>query len=279
MTHISRWHSAHALRQWSVFGTAAPALGRELPLEGLRREARRLVPRAAKATRVAENVLSHQSNRGDWPKNLDTSAKPYRRRPSKLRGDLRQRRDRRRNPLPARAFARHGSSPRIATPSRRPRPRPGRPVSQRRLAANLPARQGIPALHHVQRQHDGQPPGAGPRRGAVRRLPVRRPPRRDRPRAGLRRGDRLHPQVPGQGRRPADRLVRPARREDAGAARRADVRAPVAERLRERGHPAAPDEPGGPELRTLSGGPRRCPLVRGVEAHGDPAGGRSTATR
>ncbi len=28
--------------------------------------------------RIAANVLSHQSQRGDWPKNIDTSEKPYR---------------------------------------------------------------------------------------------------------------------------------------------------------------------------------------------------------
>lgn len=33
--------------------------------------------RGDEAARLAENVLSHQSTRGDWPKNLDTSASPY----------------------------------------------------------------------------------------------------------------------------------------------------------------------------------------------------------
>jgi PelA/Pel-15E family pectate lyase len=33
--------------------------------------------RSNEGTRVAENVLSYQTSRGDWPKNLDTSAKRY----------------------------------------------------------------------------------------------------------------------------------------------------------------------------------------------------------
>jgi pectate lyase len=33
--------------------------------------------RSDEAARLAENLLSHQSDRGDWPKNIDTSAKPY----------------------------------------------------------------------------------------------------------------------------------------------------------------------------------------------------------
>ena len=33
--------------------------------------------RSDEATRLAANVLSHQSERGDWPKNFDTSEKPY----------------------------------------------------------------------------------------------------------------------------------------------------------------------------------------------------------
>jgi PelA/Pel-15E family pectate lyase len=42
--------------------------------------------RGDEAARLAENVLSHQSERGDWPKNLDTSAAPYRGDRSGLRG-------------------------------------------------------------------------------------------------------------------------------------------------------------------------------------------------
>ena len=42
--------------------------------------------RGDEAARLAENVLSHQSERGDWPKNLDTSAAPYRGDRSRLRG-------------------------------------------------------------------------------------------------------------------------------------------------------------------------------------------------
>src|SRR5262245_46009213 len=34
--------------------------------------------RGDEAARLAGNVLSHQSDRCDWPKNLDTSAAPYR---------------------------------------------------------------------------------------------------------------------------------------------------------------------------------------------------------
>jgi pectate lyase len=33
--------------------------------------------RSDEAARLAENLLSNQSDRGDWPKNIDTSAKPY----------------------------------------------------------------------------------------------------------------------------------------------------------------------------------------------------------
>lgn len=42
--------------------------------------------RGDEAARLSENVLSHQSERGDWPKNLDTSAEPYRGDRSRLRG-------------------------------------------------------------------------------------------------------------------------------------------------------------------------------------------------
>jgi PelA/Pel-15E family pectate lyase len=33
--------------------------------------------RGSEGTRIAENVLSHQSDQGDWPKNIDTSETPY----------------------------------------------------------------------------------------------------------------------------------------------------------------------------------------------------------
>ncbi|MBX6312335.1 MAG: pectate lyase [Isosphaeraceae bacterium] len=42
--------------------------------------------RSAEGTRAAENVLSHQAERGDWPKNLDTSAQPYTGERAQLRG-------------------------------------------------------------------------------------------------------------------------------------------------------------------------------------------------
>jgi pectate lyase len=42
--------------------------------------------RGDEAARLAENVLSQQSDLGDWPKNLDTSAAPYRGDRSQLRG-------------------------------------------------------------------------------------------------------------------------------------------------------------------------------------------------
>jgi PelA/Pel-15E family pectate lyase len=42
--------------------------------------------RGDEAARLAENVLSYQSEHGDWPKNIDTSASPYRGERSKLRG-------------------------------------------------------------------------------------------------------------------------------------------------------------------------------------------------
>lgn len=42
--------------------------------------------RGDEAAHLAENVLSHQADRGDWPKNLDTSAAPYRGDRSALRG-------------------------------------------------------------------------------------------------------------------------------------------------------------------------------------------------
>ncbi len=34
--------------------------------------------RGEEGARITANVLSHQSDRGDWPKNIDTSEKPYR---------------------------------------------------------------------------------------------------------------------------------------------------------------------------------------------------------
>jgi PelA/Pel-15E family pectate lyase len=42
--------------------------------------------RGAEAARLLDNVLSHQAERGDWPKNLDTSAAPCRGDRSQLRG-------------------------------------------------------------------------------------------------------------------------------------------------------------------------------------------------
>jgi PelA/Pel-15E family pectate lyase len=42
--------------------------------------------RGDEAARLAANVLSHQDERGDWPKNFDTSAAPYRGDRSRLRG-------------------------------------------------------------------------------------------------------------------------------------------------------------------------------------------------
>ena len=59
--------------------------GGRVSLEVARREARRMVSRG-RGARLAENVLSHQSARGDWPKNLDTSAGPFRGDRSHLRG-------------------------------------------------------------------------------------------------------------------------------------------------------------------------------------------------
>jgi PelA/Pel-15E family pectate lyase len=42
--------------------------------------------RGPEGSRVAANILSYQSRLGDWPKNLDTSAKPYDGDPDKIRG-------------------------------------------------------------------------------------------------------------------------------------------------------------------------------------------------
>lgn len=42
--------------------------------------------RSDEAARLVGNVLSHQSARGDWPKNIDTSAKPYDGDRAKLQG-------------------------------------------------------------------------------------------------------------------------------------------------------------------------------------------------
>ena len=42
--------------------------------------------RSDEAARVAENVLSNQSDRGDWPKNIDTSARPYQGDRPKIKG-------------------------------------------------------------------------------------------------------------------------------------------------------------------------------------------------
>src|SRR5438270_13850790 len=40
----------------------------------------------AEAKAVADNVLSHQSPLGSWPKNIDTGARPYQGDPKALRG-------------------------------------------------------------------------------------------------------------------------------------------------------------------------------------------------
>jgi PelA/Pel-15E family pectate lyase len=42
--------------------------------------------RGAEGARVAANILSHQSRRGDWPKNVDNSAKPFRGDPATIEG-------------------------------------------------------------------------------------------------------------------------------------------------------------------------------------------------
>ena len=54
----------------------------------------------ARRRRVTANFLSNQGRAGSWPKNLDTATEPYRRRPVQDPGDLRQRRDRGRDPIP-----------------------------------------------------------------------------------------------------------------------------------------------------------------------------------
>src|SRR5437588_647259 len=42
--------------------------------------------RGSDARRALDNVLSHQTALGDWPKNLDTSAQPYAGDPAQLKG-------------------------------------------------------------------------------------------------------------------------------------------------------------------------------------------------
>ena len=144
--------------------------------------------RGDEAARLAENVLSHQAERGDWPKNFDTSATPYRGDRSKLRGTFDNGATVGEMRFLARRLRRHRTGPLPRGLPQGARPCPGGAVPRRRMAANGPARQGIPAIRHLQRQHGGQPAGARPRRGAVRRLRVRRPPAPRGRRAGLRRG-------------------------------------------------------------------------------------------
>ncbi len=45
--------------------------------------------RSAEGTRTAENILSNQSDLGDWPKNIDTSEKPFTGDRARLRGTSR----------------------------------------------------------------------------------------------------------------------------------------------------------------------------------------------
>src|SRR5262245_19204189 len=42
--------------------------------------------RSDEAAHLADNVLSHQSPRGDWPKNIDTSKEPYKGDRSRIEG-------------------------------------------------------------------------------------------------------------------------------------------------------------------------------------------------
>ena len=134
--------------------------------------------RGDEAARLAENVLSHQSERGDWPKNVDTSAAPYRGDRSRLRGTFDNGATVGEMRFLARAFVATGRA-RYRDAFIRARPRAGRAVPERRMAAIVPARPGVRPLYHIQRQHDGQPPEARPRRGAGRWLPVRRSRRRE----------------------------------------------------------------------------------------------------
>ena len=92
------------------------------------------------------------------------------------------------------------------------------------------------------------------------------------PRQGVRRGDRLHPQVPG----PVDgKLTVWCAQHDEATLEPRPARAFELASLsgsRERRDPAAADEPGRPEPRGRPGRRRRRPLVRGVEARRHPAG-------
>ncbi len=75
--------------------------------------------RGDEAARLAENVLSHQSEQGDWPKNLDTSAAPYRGDRSRLRGTFDNGATIGEMRFLARALRRHRPRRDTATPSSR----------------------------------------------------------------------------------------------------------------------------------------------------------------
>lgn len=72
-----------ALALFGASATGAPAAGFPWPTYADRPAA---WYRGEEAFRLAENILSHQTDQGDWPKNLDTSSEPYRGDRTRLRG-------------------------------------------------------------------------------------------------------------------------------------------------------------------------------------------------
>ena len=107
----------------------------------------------------SRTILSHESRRAATsPKNLDTTARPFAGDRGQDRGHLRQRRDRRRGPVPheGRQGDRRPGLPRGGRPGDRPHPR--RAVSERRLAAVFAAGQhGYHRHITFNGRDDGQP--------------------------------------------------------------------------------------------------------------------------
>ncbi len=166
--------------------------------------------RGDEAARLAANLLSHQSERGDWPKNFDTSAQPY-------EGDRRLKAGTFDNGATvgevrflARAFNATGRTeyrdavlkaldhildapyPNGGFPQSYP---PGKGYARYITFNDNTMVNLLELLRDVADSHDFAFVDASPTRGVA---------------SGVRRRDRLHPQVPGDDPRPPDRLVRPA---------------------------------------------------------------------
>ena len=124
---------------------------------------------------VVENVLSHQSPAGSWPKNVDTARRAIAGDPKKLRGTFDNGATLGETRLLARAYKVTAQARYKEAVHKAHRPHPRGAVSDRRLAAVLSAQQAIPPAHHLQRQRDGQRAEPGPRRGRGPGLRFRRP--------------------------------------------------------------------------------------------------------